>query len=92
MLGRSVNLTTLFLGRLKPPLLLTGTQVHILFLPVSNCQLSRISRRRNESTWLDWVSNREPLALESDTLLTVLRGPALANYYMYPKVLKYSDI
>ena len=26
--------------------------------------------------WPDWVPNREPLAIESDTLLTVLRGPA----------------
>ena len=55
MSGRSVNLTTLFLGRLRPPKGLTST----------------ISGRRNESMWPDRVSNPGPLALESDALPTM---------------------
>ena len=34
--------------------------------------------------WPDWVSNLGPLALESDALLTVLRDPAIQNYYEQP--------
>ena len=76
MSGRSVNLTTLFLGRLRPPKRLTSTSVHI-FLPVADNCPSWISRRKNKSLWPDWVSNPGPLALESDALLTALHGSAL---------------
>ena len=69
MSGRAVNLSVLFLGRLRPP------NVHILS-PVTDSCPSRISGRRNESMWPDWISNPGPLALESDALPIALRGPA----------------
>ena len=69
MLGRAVNLTKLFLGRLRPP------NVHILS-PVTDSCPSRISGRKNETVWPDRISNPGPLALESDALPTALRGPA----------------
>ena len=66
MSGRSVNLSTLFLGRLRPKRL-TSTS----FL--------NQRKERNESIWPDVVSNPGPLALESDALPTALRGPASFN-------------
>ena len=73
MSGRSVNLATLFLGRLRPPKWLTSTSsTH--FRPVTDTCPSCISGRRKESMWLDWVSNLGPLAPESDVLPTALSG------------------
>ena len=51
MSGRSVNLTTLFLGRLRPPKRLASTFMHILSPVTDNCP-SWISGRRNKSMWL----------------------------------------
>ena len=69
--GRSVNLTTLFLGRLRPPKRLTKLS------PITdNCPFS-VSGRRNESSLPDRVSYPEPLALESDALPTAPCGPAV---------------
>ena len=65
MSGRSVNLPTLFLGRLRPPKRLTSYFVCILSPETDNCPAC-ISGRRNESMWPDWVSNPGPLALETD--------------------------
>ena len=67
-----VNLTTLFLGRLRPP---NQYFVHILS-PVSDNCLSWKSGRRNESTLPDRVSNPGPLTYESGALPIALRGPA----------------
>ena len=75
MSGRSVNLTTLFLGRLRPPKRFTQYFVHILSPVTDNCP-SLISGRRNESMWPDRVSNPGPLIYESGALPTALRGPA----------------
>ena len=69
MSGRSVNLTTLSLGRFRPPKYF----VHILSPVTDNCP-SRISGRRNESMWPDRGSNPGPLALESEALPTARRG------------------
>ena len=73
MSGRSVNLITLFLGKIRPPKYL----MHIVSPVTDNCP-SRISGRRNESRpWPDRVSNPGPLTLELDVLLTALCGPAV---------------
>ena len=70
MSERSVNLTTLFLGRLGPPKRLTSTSfTHFR-------QYSCISGNRNEILWPDGVSNQGSLALEPGALPTALRGPA----------------
>ena len=63
--GRSVKVTSLFMGRLRPPMQLhiTSTKVHIL----SPVTLLRISEMRNESKWPDRVVSLGPLALKSDT-------------------------
>ena len=50
-----------------------GFNVHILS-PVSDNYPSGI--KENKSVRLDWVSNLEPLALESDGLQTALHSPA----------------
>ena len=55
MLGRSLHLTTLFLGRLRPP-----NQYFVHILP----------------------SNLGPQVLDSDVLLTALRGPADFDRWM----------
>ena len=73
MSGRSVNLTTLFPGRLRSAV--NQYYVHILSMVTDNCP-SGISGRRNESMWLDRISNPGPLALESDVLPTALRFPS----------------
>ena len=72
MSGRSVNLSTLFPGRLRP---VNQYFVHILSPVTDNCP-SWISGRWNESMWPDRVSNPGPLTYESGALSTALRGPA----------------
>ena len=74
MSGRSVNLTTLFLGRLRPPKRLTSTSCTLS--PVTDNCPSLKSGRRNESMLPDQVSNPGPLTYESGALPIVLRGPA----------------
>ena len=78
MLGRSVNLTTPCLGRLRPPRRFNQYQVHILSQVTVNCY-SGINGRRNDQKLPDRVSNSGPLALDSDTLSTAQRGPANAE-------------
>ena len=69
----SVNLPTLFLGRLRPPKRLTST------LCAYFCQCpSWIRGRRNQSMWRDWVLNLGPLVLESDA------GWGLRSYTYWP--------
>ena len=84
MSGRSGNLTTLFLGRLRPH---KRYFMHILS-PVTDNQSSLISGRRNDSMWPDRVSNPGPLTNESGAPLTALRGPAriywVINYTVRP--------
>ena len=74
MSGQSVILTTLFLGRLRPPRWLTST------LCTYFCQYMTIvhleSAEGERSMWLDLVSNLASLALESDMLPTALCGLA----------------
>ena len=78
MSGLSVNLTTLFLDRLRPPKRLTSTVFFLYTLsPVTDNCPSSVSRRRKESIWPDRVSSPGPLALESDLQPTALRVPAL---------------
>ena len=79
MSGRSVNLTTLFLGRLRPPKRLTST-LCTCFRQLLTTALLESSGKRHESVWPDRVSNPGPLAHESDALLTGLRGPACTLY------------
>ena len=63
MLGRSVNLTTLFLGRLRPPKRLTNTLA-------SNSQLPSLNQlKEKQSMWPDWVWNPGPLALQFQTFV-----------------------
>ena len=76
MLGRSVNLTILFLGGHRPLKRLTSTSCTYPS-PVTN------GGRRNESMWPDRVSNPGPLVLESDALPTALRGAALIPRQKY---------
>ena len=59
--GRSVNQTTLFLGKLRPHKRLFSTKC-------TYCRPSCLSGRRNESMWPDQVSYHGPLAFESDAL------------------------
>ena len=47
-----------------------------LITPVTDNYPSLISGRRNESRRLDWLTNSEPLTLESDVLQTALNGLA----------------
>ena len=65
MSGLSVNLPTLFLGRLRPPKRLTST-LCTYFRQKLTTALLESAGRRNESMWPDWVSNPGPLALETD--------------------------
>ena len=62
--GRSVKVTTLFMGRLRPPMRLNITSISAHTF-ASNP--SPISRMRNEKEWPDWASNLGPLARKSDT-------------------------
>ena len=59
---RSVNLTTFFLGRLRPSKRLTRTLCTFFR---DNCP-SLVNGDRNKSMWSDRISNPGPLALESD--------------------------
>ena len=74
MSGRSVNLTTLFLGRLRPP----RRFVHILLPVTDNCP-SWKSGRRNESMLPDLVSNPGPLTYESGALPITKTGKLSKN-------------
>ena len=77
MSGTSVNLTTHFLGRLRPPKRLTRLRAHI---SASNRQLPFLNQRKDDrSMWPDRVSNPGLLTYESGDLPTALRG--LANFF-----------
>ena len=78
MSGRSVNLTTLFLGRLRHPKRLTITSC-TYFRQLLTTALLEISGRRNESMLPDRVSNPGLLTYESGALPITLRGPALMH-------------
>ena len=74
MSGRSVNQTTVFLGRLRAPKRLTSTsctyfrqQLTIVLLESAEGEMNVCRQNR--------VSNQGPLALESDALPTALRDP-----------------
>ena len=54
--------------------------MHILSPVTDNCS-SKISGRRNESTWPDQVLNPGPLTYESGALPTALCGPAVVLEY-----------
>ena len=74
--GRSVNLTTLFLGRLRPPKWLTSTPKWLTGTSsvTDNCHLESAEV---ETKYVAGPGIKpEPLALESDALSTALRGPA----------------
>ena len=77
MAGWSVNLTTLFLGRLRPPKRLTCTLCTVPFL--NQWKEKRVCSQTR-------VLNPGPLALESDVLLTAPCGPAFSNV-LYCKTL-----
>ena len=75
MSGRSANLTTLFMSRLRPPKRLNSIIAHIS--PVADNCSSCISGRRNESKWSDRIKNPGTLALEprikeANTLISIL--------------------
>ena len=77
MSGRSVNLTTLFLGKLRPPKRLTSTSC-TYNTETDNCPFESAERKRkykNESMWPDRVSSPGPLTYKSGALPTALRGP-----------------
>ena len=76
MSGRSVNLTTLFLGRLRPPKRLTSTSCTYFRQELTTALLEK-SGRRNESMLPDRVSDPGPLTYESGALPIALRGPAV---------------
>ena len=81
MSGRSVNPTTLFLGRLRPPKRLTS--IKCPYFRQKKWQLPFLNQRKgNGSIWSDWVSNPGPLALESDALPTALQFPNLINPFL----------
>ena len=74
MSGRSVNLTTLFLGRLRPPKRLTSTSCTNFRQLLTTALLE--SAERESSMWLDKVSNPGPLTYESGVLPFALLGAA----------------
>ena len=74
MSGQSVNLTTLFLGRFRPPKWLTTTLCTYFCQYMTTAHLESAEGER--SMWLDPVLNLASLALESDMLPTALCGPA----------------
>ena len=80
MSGPSVNLITLFLGRLRPPKRLTSTLCTYFCqqLPFLN------QRKDDQSMWPDRVSNPGPLTYESGALSTVLRGQA--NFFQVGEI------
>ena len=80
MSGWSVNLTTLFLGGLRPPKRLTSTP------PVTDNCPSWISGRRNESMLPERVSNQGHLTYESGALPTAQRGSASTRPNKYIKI------
>ena len=69
MSGRSVNLTTLFLGRLRPPKRFINTSC-TYFLTTA------LLESAEGETWPDRVSNPGSLTFESDALPTALHGPS----------------
>ena len=88
LLGVSVNLTTLFLGRLRPFKAVNQYFVHILSSVTDKCP-SCISGRRNESLWPDLLSNLGSPAHESDTLQTALCNPEhLPTLHYYKWILR----
>ena len=79
MPGRSVNLTTLFRGRLRPPKRLTSTSCTYFRQPETDNCPSWKSGRRNESMLPDRVSNPGPLTYEWGTLPA---APFVKTYIM----------
>ena len=75
MSARSGNLTTLFLGKLRPPVQCAHT----------DNRPSCISGRGNESMWPYRVTNPGTLALESDALSTALRSQIVDSDYPVEK-------
>ena len=65
MSGRSVNLPTLFLGRLRPPKQLTSTSC-TYFRQKLTTALLESAEGETKVCGPDWVSNQGPLALETD--------------------------
>ena len=70
----SVNQTTLFLGRLRPPKGLINTLCTCFHQQLTTALLE--SAEGATKVWPYWVSNPGPLAHESEVLPTVVRGPA----------------
>ena len=71
--GRPVNLTTLFLGRLRPERFASNESTYIHQLLATAILKQRKEKR---SKWSDLSSSPGPLGLESYALPTVLFGPA----------------
>ena len=69
MSGCSANLTTLFLGKLRPPKWLTSTKSTYFRKKLTNAFLES---EEGEIKVADRASNQGPLALESDMLSTGL--------------------
>ena len=72
MSGWSFNLTTLFLGRLRPKRL-TSTLCTYFPQYLTTALLESVEGEMN--IWPERVTNPGPLALESDALQTALSGP-----------------
>ena len=77
MSGRSVNLTTLFLGRLRPPKRLTSTSCTYFRQWLTTAFLeSAEGETKVHVCGRTGLSNPGPLALESDVLPIALRDSA----------------
>ena len=76
MSGWSVNLTTLFLGRLRPPKRLTRTSCTYFSQYLTTALLEKAEGETKVSWLPDRVSNPGPLTYESGALPIALRGPA----------------
>ena len=74
MTGRSVNPTTLFLGRLRPPKRLTSTSCTYFRQYLTTALLEKAEGETK--VCCHRVSNPRPLTYESGALPIVLRGPA----------------
>ena len=77
MLGWPVNVTTLFLGRLRPPKQLTNTLCTYFCQELTTALLESAEEETN--MWPDRVLNPGPLALEPDMLPTTPHSLALSE-------------
>ena len=75
MSRRSVNLTTLFLDRLRPPKRLTSTSCTYFRQKLTSALLES-AEGEGEGMWPNRVSNPGTLVLESDALPAVPCDPA----------------